>query len=117
MEKNENTGNAYVLCNFNNLSITICDYKGKIMTKVSAASLGFSNSKVHKIFVAKQVANKAGKYAIKKGIKKLKVYVNGYGFKREELLNELSNVGLEILFICDRTPIPHNGARRPARRK
>ena len=48
---------------------------------------------------------------------KLKSLVRGPGSGRETAIRALQVAGLEITLIRDVTPLPHNGCRRPKRRR
>ena len=41
----------------------------------------------------------------------------GLGSGREAAIRALSASGLDVLSICDVTPVPHNGCRPPKRRR
>ena len=43
--------------------------------------------------------------------------VKGPGSGREAAIRALSASGLDVLSICDVTPVPHNGCRPPKRRR
>jgi len=43
--------------------------------------------------------------------------INGQGAGRETAIRALQVIGLEILFIKDITPVPHNGCRPPKSRR
>jgi small subunit ribosomal protein S11 len=59
----------------------------------------------------------AAKKAIDQGMKKIQVFVKGPGSGREAAIRSLQAQGLEVEFIKDVTPIPHNGCRPPKRRR
>ena len=50
-------------------------------------------------------------------MKQVEVWINGPGAGRETAIRALQSVGLEVTFIKDVTPIPHNGCRPPKRRR
>ena len=51
------------------------------------------------------------------GLRTLTVQVKGPGSGRETALRSLQSRGFKILSIKDTTPMPHNGARPPKRRR
>ena len=51
------------------------------------------------------------------GLRTLSVEVKGPGSGRETALRSLQSKGFKILTIRDTTPMPHNGARPPKRRR
>lgn len=62
-------------------------------------------------------AERAAKEAHEMGLRKVEVIVRGPGSGREAAIRALSQAGLEILNILDKTPLPHNGCRPPKRRR
>ena len=63
--------------------------------------------------LAAQAARKAGEM----GVRKLDVIVSGSGSGRETAIRTLQNMGMEITYIRDVTPVPHNGCRPKKRRQ
>ena len=59
----------------------------------------------------------AGAKAFEQGLRTLTVQVKGPGSGRETALRSLQSRGFKILSIKDTTPMPHNGARPPKRRR
>ena len=55
--------------------------------------------------------------AYEQGLRTLTVQVKGPGSGRETALRSLQSRGFKILSIKDTTPMPHNGARPPKRRR
>ena len=51
------------------------------------------------------------------GLKTVEVTVKGPGSGRESAIRALAAAGLEVTAIRDVTPVPHNGARPPKRRR
>ena len=51
------------------------------------------------------------------GLKSVEVTVKGPGSGRESAIRALAAAGLEVTAIRDVTPVPHNGARPPKRRR
>ena len=62
-------------------------------------------------------ADDAGAKAYEQGLRTLTVQVKGPGSGRETALRSLQSRGFKILSIKDTTPMPHNGARPPKRRR
>ncbi len=61
-------------------------------------------------------ARSSSKSAQEHGLKTVEVTVKGPGSGRESL-SALAAAGLEVTAIRDVTPVPHNGARPPKRRR
>ena len=57
------------------------------------------------------------KAAQEHGLKSVEVTVKGPGSGRESAIRALAAAGLEVTAIRDVTPVPHNGARPPKRRR
>ena len=66
---------------------------------------------------AQMAAETATKAALVHGLKAVDVFVKGPGSGREAAIRALSASGLDVLSICDVTPVPHNGCRPPKRRR
>ena len=61
--------------------------------------------------------NDAGAKAYEQGLRVLSVQVKGPGSGRETALRSLQSRGFKITSIKDTTPMPHNGARPPKKRR
>ena len=77
---------------------------------------GFKGSRKSTPYAAQVAADDAVK-AFEQGLRTLNVQVKGPGSGRETALRSLQSRGFKILSIKDTTPMPHNGARPPKRRK
>ena len=94
VKRNISSGIAYVYSTFNNTIISIADESGNVISWSSA-----------------------GAKAYEQGLRTLTVQVKGPGSGRETALRSLQSKGFKILSIKDTTPMPHNGARPPKRRR
>mgnify|MGYP001566717607 FL=1 len=104
-------GIANIQATYNNTIITIADEKGNVISWSSAGSLGFSGAKKATPFAAARVAEVAVEKARKTGIQEVSVMVSGVGSGRDSAIRSLANQGLNISYIKDVTPLPHNGPR------
>ena len=68
-------------------------------------------------FAAQTAAEAAARRALDQGMRQIEVLVRGPGAGRETAIRALQEAGLEITLIRDVTPLPHNGCRRPKRRR
>ena len=68
-------------------------------------------------FAAQMASEAAAKSAQEHGLKSVEVTVKGPGSGRESAIRALAAAGLEVTAIRDVTPVPHNGARPPKRRR
>ncbi|MFQ6671815.1 MAG: 30S ribosomal protein S11 [Candidatus Tectimicrobiota bacterium] len=110
-------GIAHIKSTFNNTIVTITDPSGNVVAWASAGTQGFKGSRKSTPFAAQMAAEAAAKKAKDQGMKKVQVFVKGPGSGREAALRSLQAQGLEVEFIRDVTPIPHNGCRPPKRRR
>ena len=110
-------GAAHIRSSFNNTIVTLTDTQGNALSWASAGGLGFRGSKKSTPFAAQTAAETAAKAAMEYGLKTVEVYVKGPGAGREAAIRALQASGLEVLSICDVTPVPHNGCRPPKRRR
>jgi len=117
VKKNITSGIAYVYSTFNNTIISIADENGNVVSWSSAGSKGFKGSRKSTPYAAQVAADDAGAKAFEQGLRTLSVQVKGPGSGRETALRSLQSRGFKILSIRDTTPMPHNGARPPKRRR
>ncbi len=110
-------GKAFIKATFNNVLVSITDMYGNVLCWSSAGRNGFRGSRKNTPYAAQVSAEKAAKEAYDLGLRKVDVVVKGPGAGREAAIRTLSQVGLEIHSIMDKTPIPHNGCRPPKRRR
>lgn len=117
VKKNVQSGLVHVQSTFNNTVVTITDVSGNVISWSSAGVRGFKGSRKSTPFAAQLAAEDAAKKAMEHGMKSVAVYIRGPGAGRESALRALHAVGFKITLIRDVTPIPHNGARPPKRRR
>ena len=108
---------AHVHSTFNNVIITLTNAQGQVISWSSAGKMGFRGSKKSTPYAAQKAAETATKAALVHGLKSVDVFVKGPGSGREAAIRALSASGLDVLSICDVTPVPHNGCRPPKRRR
>ena len=117
VKKHITTGIAYVHATFNNTIVTIADDSGNVVAWSSAGSKGFKGSRKSTPYAAQIAADAAASKALEYGMKILSVEIKGPGSGRETALRALQARGFKIISIKDTTPMPHNGARPPKRRR
>ena len=117
IKKNVLNGIAYVQSTFNNTIISIADTKGNVISWASAGQRGFKGSRKSTPYAAQIAADSAASKALEHGMKTLSVEVKGPGSGRETALRALQARGFKIISIKDTTPMPHNGARPPKKRR
>ena len=117
IKKNILNGIAYVQSTFNNTIVSIADTNGNIISWSSAGQKGFKGSRKSTPYAAQVAADSAAAKALEVGMKILSVEVKGPGSGRETALRALQARGFKIISIKDTTPMPHNGARPPKKRR
>ena len=117
IKKNVLKGIAYVQSTFNNTIISIADTNGNVISWASAGQRGFKGSRKSTPYAAQIAADAAASKALEHGMKILSVEVKGPGSGRETALRALQARGFKIISIKDTTPMPHNGARPPKKRR
>ena len=117
VKKNITSGIAFVNATFNNTIVTIADDSGNVIAWSSAGSRGFKGSRKSTPYAAQIAADHAASKAQEHGLKTLVVKLKGPGSGRETALRALQAKGFKILSIKDSTPMPHNGARPPKKRR
>ena len=115
--KNIPNGIAYIHSTFNNTVVTITDAEGKVVIWKSGGTSGFKGTKKGTPFAAQIAAEQAAQVAIENGMKQIEVNIKGPGSGREASIRSIQATGLEVTRIVDITPVPHNGARPPKKRR
>lgn len=110
-------GKVFIKATFNNVMITITDVYGNTLSWSTAGRNGFRGSRKNTPYAAQVCAENASKEAYDMGLRKVDVFIKGPGSGREAAIRTLQQSGLEVLTITDTTPLPHNGARPPKRRR
>ncbi len=116
-KKNILSGIAYVQSTFNNTIVSIADINGNVVSWASAGQKGFKGSRKSTPYAAQVAADDAGGKAYEQGLRVLSVQVKGPGSGRETALRAFQSKGFKITSIIDTTPMPHNGARPPKKRR
>ena len=116
-KKNILNGIAYVQSTFNNTIVTIADTSGNVISWSSSGQKGFKGSRKSTPYAAQVAADSAATKALEVGRKNLNVEIKGPGSGRETALRALQARGFKIISIKDTTPMPHNGARPPKKRR
>ena len=117
VKKNILNGIAYVQSTFNNTIVTIADTSGNVISWSSSGQKGFKGSRKSTPYAAQVDADSAATKALEVGMKNLNVEIKGPGSGRETALRALQARGFKIISIKDTTPMPHNGARPPKKRR
>ena len=115
--KNIPNGVAHIHSTFNNTIVTITDVDGKVISWKSGGTSGFKGTKKGTPFAAQIAAEQAAQVAIENGMKQIEIKIKGPGSGREASIRSIQATGLEVTRIVDITPVPHNGARPPKKRR
>ena len=115
--KNIPNGIAYIHSTFNNTVVTITDSEGKVVIWKSGGTSGFKGTKKGTPFAAQIAAEQAAQVAIENGMKQIEIKIKGPGSGREASIRSIQATGLEVTRIVDITPVHHNGARPPKKRR
>jgi len=102
---------VFVKSTYNNTMVSVAKLNGEIVAWGSAGALGFKGPKKATPFAASKIVESLMEKINRFGIREVKVFVKGVGSGRESAVRALAGNGLEISFIKDETPIPHNGCR------
>ena len=116
-KKKVTIGIVNILTTFNNTIITVCNLLGDVLCWSSCGTVGFKGSKKNTPFAAKVAAENVVSKSLIFGLKEVKVIIKGHGNGRESVIKTLSNSGLNIISIEDKTSIAHNGCRPPKKRR
>ena len=98
-------------CSYNNTIITITDSTGKVVSWYSAGRAGFKGPKKSTPYAAGAVVRKLADFVKASGLQKADIIVQGIGMGRDASIRAISGLGIQVLSIKDRTPVPHNGPR------
>jgi len=110
-EKNVSVGKAYIKASYNNTIVSLADSKGNILSWASAGMAGFKGPKKSTPYAAQIITRIAVEKAREAGLKEVSVFVKGVGTGRESAVRALNANGLNVTYIKDITPVPHNGCR------
>jgi len=117
VRKNIANAVAHIKASFNNTLISFTDEAGNAICWSTSGASGFHGSRKSTPFAAQVAAEEACRKAMDHGVKNVSVLVKGPGSGRESAIRAIAASGLNVTFIRDVTPIPHNGCRPPKRRR
>jgi len=116
-KKNVPVGLAYIQSTFNNVTITLTDPNGNVLSWASSGTVGFKGSRKSTPYAAGLAAEEAARRAMEHGLRQVDVRIKGPGSGREAAIRSLQTAGLQVTSIRDVTPVPHNGCRPRKRRR
>ena len=117
VERRVTIGKAFINSTYNNTIVTITDLEGNVISWANAGLAGFKGPKKSTPYAATIITKIACIRAKELGLSEVSVFVKGVGTGRESAVRALNANGLNVSYIKDITPIPHNGcrARKPRR--
>lgn len=115
--KNVTHGIVHVVATFNNTKVSVTDTKGNVISWSSAGKCNFRGSRKSTAYAAQVVTQEATRAAMAHGLKEVEVHLKGPGLGRDSAVRALQALGMIIVSIVDKTPVPHNGCRPPKRRR
>jgi small subunit ribosomal protein S11 len=110
-------GVVHVHASFNNTIVTFTDMQGNVLCWATSGGSGFRGSRKSTPYAAQVATERAALVAKEYGVKSVAVFVNGPGPGRESTIRELISQEFKIVEITDVTGIPHNGCKRPKKRR
>ncbi|MEK7551968.1 MAG: 30S ribosomal protein S11 [Patescibacteria group bacterium] len=116
-KKNVDYGILHVQSTYNNTKLALTDGKGNLLCASSSGALGFKGAKKGTPFAAAKIGETLALKAQGMGIKEVGVIVKGVGSGRESAIRGFVARGINLSFIKDKTPIPHNGPKAPKPRR
>lgn len=116
-KKNVEYGILHVQSTYNNTKLALTDGKGNLLCASSSGALGFKGAKKGTPFAAAKIGETLALKAQGMGIKEVGVIVKGVGSGRESAIRGFVSKGINLSFIKDKTPIPHNGPKAPKPRR
>ncbi|MDA0770475.1 MAG: 30S ribosomal protein S11 [SAR202 cluster bacterium Casp-Chloro-G4] len=110
-------GKAFIQSTFNNTIVTLTDPAGSVLAWGSAGTVGFKGSRKSTAFAAQRAGEDAARKGMENGLRQVQIFVRGPGAGREAAIRAIQASGIVVTSIRDMTPVPHNGARPPKRRR
>ena len=111
------TGLMFINSTYNNTIINFTDDQGGTLFWSSAGALGFKGAKKGTPFASSKVAELLSEKSKAIGVSEIGIFVKGVGAGRESAIRSFASNGLNINFIKDVTPLPHNGTKSPKVRR
>ncbi len=110
-DKRVSSGKAFINSTYNNTIVTLTDNVGNVISWSNAGLAGFKGPKKSTPYAAQIITRIAVEKAKEFGLSEVKVFVKGVGTGRESAVRALNANGLNVTYIKDITPLPHNGCR------
>jgi len=101
----------------NNTIYNVSDAKGNTKIKFSCGQAGFTGSAKSSAVANQQTAEQLAKKMLAKNIREVTVFLKGIGPGRRASVRGLIKSGIQIRAFIEKTPVPHNGSRKPKKRR
>lgn len=101
----------------NNTLYNVSDAQGNTKIQWSCGRAGFKGSAKSSAVANQQAAEQLAKKMLAKNIREVTVYLKGIGQGRRASVRGLLKGGIAINSFVEKTPIPHNGSRKPKKRR
>lgn len=113
---------VYIVSTYRNVIVTITTSTGKVLHRVSAGSAKgatFKKSLRKKPYPATSAGKEVASWLKKNKVRKIIIFMKGVGRgkNRRFVLKSLERQRILILAIKDMTALPHNGCRKPKKRR
>ncbi|CAL5220278.1 g2262 [Coccomyxa viridis] len=115
--KQRQAGIVSIMSSNNNTIMTLSDTNGRVQSCISAGCLGFSNSRKSTTQAAEAVGEAMAEKARSLGFTTCEVNMKGMGFGKQRAVRAMHGAGMMITAIHEKTPVAHNGCRRPRKRR
>ena len=104
---------AHIKASFNNTIVSITDEKWNVLSWATWGSAWFKWARESTPYAAQVIAEQATQTAKNMhSMKTVDVYIKWIWIWREQAIRGLISGGLELNWIFDITPVPHNGCRK-----
>jgi len=118
VQKNIADAVLHIKATYNNTVVTITDNLGNTIAWSSAGVLGFKGSKKSTPFAAGEIVEDVLMKAKEQGVRNLGIKVQGPGSGRDAAVKTVGSAeGINVRWFKDVSPLPHNGCRRPKKRR
>ncbi len=106
-------GQAHIKASFNNTIVSITDEKWNVLSWATWWSAWFKWARESTPYAAQMISEQATqRVKSMHSMKTVDVYIKWIWIGREQAVRGLISWGLELNWIFDITPIPHNGCRK-----
>ncbi|MGX7577225.1 30S ribosomal protein S11 [Candidatus Vidania fulgoroideorum] len=106
-----------IYTSFNNIIITVSNKNKNPLFWTSSGINGFKGAKKSTPFAAQRNIISIKEKIINLNIKNVKIKYKGFGIGKESIIRIIKNLKLNIIYVRDVTPIPHNGCRPKKKRR